>query len=64
MSVYMKNGTPMHGPSLCETCVRAHIEKGFSESETMIICQTTWPEHRVRFRVCECSSFLRQNGRA
>ena len=29
MSVYVKNGTPLHGASLCDTCVNAHIERGY-----------------------------------
>jgi len=33
MSVNVKNGTPLHGPSLCESCMNAHILSGFSESE-------------------------------
>jgi hypothetical protein len=64
MSVRVRNGTPIYGPPLCETCVHAHIERGYRESETAIICQATWPEHRVRFRVRECSGYLearRQN---
>jgi len=56
MSVYVKNGTPLQGPSLCETCVNAHIERGYRESETLVFCQATNPEHRVHFRVRECSS--------
>jgi hypothetical protein len=58
MSVHVKNGTPLHGPALCETCANAHIERGYSESEALVICQSTWPEHRVRFRVRECSGYI------
>lgn len=57
MSVYVKDGTPLHGASLCDTCVNAHIERGYRESETLVFCQATYPEHRVRFRVRDCSSF-------
>jgi len=35
MSVNVKNGTPMHGPSLCETCTRAHVAKGFRQSPSV-----------------------------
>jgi len=58
MSVKVKNGTPLHGPPLCETCVHAHIERGFSESEGNVFCQATYPEHRVRFRVRACTNYL------
>ncbi len=56
MSVHVKDGTPLHGESLCESCVNAHIERGYRETETLVFCQATYPEHRVRFRVRECSS--------
>lgn len=57
MSVHIKNGTPLHGESLCETCVHGHITKGYRESEELVVCQATYPEHRVSFRVRECSEF-------
>lgn len=57
MSVYVKDGTPLHGESLCESCVNAHIERGYRESETLVFCQATNPEHHVRFRVRECSNY-------
>ena len=58
MSVKVKDGTPLHGPPLCESCVNAHIEQGYGSNELMIFCQATWPEHRVRFRVRACSGYL------
>lgn len=58
MPAYVKNGTPLHGPPLCESCVRAHIERGYREDELSIVCQATYPDHRVRFRVRECSGYL------
>jgi len=57
MGVYVKNRTPVYGPSLCETCTSGHIERGYRESEVTVICQRTYPEHRVRFRVRECSGY-------
>ena len=58
MDVRIKYGTPLHGRSLCETCSRAHIARGFGEGEVLVICQATSPEHRVPYRVRECSNFL------
>lgn len=58
MSVHIKDGTPLHGESKCYTCSRAHIERGFRESEVVVVCQATYPEHRVRFRVRDCSSYI------
>ncbi len=56
MSVFVKKGTPLHGDSLCNTCVNAHAERGYRESETLVFCQATDPGHRVLFPVRECSS--------
>ena len=56
MSVYVKNGTPLHRESLCETCTNAHIERGYRESEKLVVCLGTEPAHRVTFSVRECSS--------
>lgn len=59
MSVYIKKGTPMHGPSLCETCTRAHTVQGYRESESFALCQATYPQLiRITFAVRECSSYL------
>ena len=57
MGAFVKNGTPLHGPPLCETCAHAHIERGFCESDELVICQITYPEHRVLFRVRQCTGF-------
>lgn len=57
MKIKIKNGTAHGGMSLCETCTLAHIEKGHRECEELVFCQATYPEHRVRFRVRECSGY-------
>lgn len=57
MDVRIKNGTPLHGESLCESCVHAHIEKGYRVTEQTVICRATYPDHRVLFRVRECSEY-------
>ena len=62
MSFNVKNGTPMHGPSLCETCTRAHIVKGYRESEILMLCRATWePQRILPFAVRECSSYVAKN---
>src|SRR6201984_554108 len=58
MNVRIKNGTPLYGQSLCETCSRAHIARAFGEGEVLVICQATSPEHRGRYRVRECSNYM------
>jgi len=58
MDIHIKNGTPLHGESLCATCMHAHTVKGYSESEEMVVCQATYPEQRIEFRVRECSGYI------
>jgi len=60
MSIYVRNGTPQSGQSLCETCVNAHIENGHRENEQLVICEQTYPDHRVLFRVRQCSGYTEQ----
>jgi hypothetical protein len=57
MSVYVKNGTPLQAQPLCESCSNAHIARGYRETESLVVCRATSPEHQVRFRVRECSSY-------
>ena len=57
MGLDIKNGTPTHGPSLCDTCFRSHIFKGYRHSEQIVICRATWPETQVPFPVRECSTY-------
>ena len=54
----MKNGTPLYGDSLCESCTKAHIERGFRESEERVFCEATYYTHRVLFPVRECSGYV------
>jgi hypothetical protein len=64
MGLTVKNGTPIYGPSLCETCTHAHIEKGYRASEELVFCTANYPVHRVPFAVRDCTSYIdkmRQN---
>jgi hypothetical protein len=58
MSVRVKNGTPLHGESKCHMCVNALVKRGFRESEEEVVCQASYPDRRVPFRVRECSAYL------
>ena len=58
MSVKVKGGTPVYGPSLCETCERELVVKGFRENERVVVCQAMWPEREILFSVRECSSYI------
>lgn len=61
MKVTVKNGTPLHGASLCETCSNGHVAKGYRETELLVVCRATSPEYRVDFPVRECSSYIDKN---
>jgi len=61
MSVNVKDGTPLYGPSLCETCSNAHIAKGYRLGEEVAVCTATSPDRRMRFRISECSSYVDKN---
>jgi hypothetical protein len=55
MTGYVKNGTPIYGPSLCNNCSNAMIVKGYRESQEVVICDDSYPAIRVTFAVRECS---------
>jgi hypothetical protein len=58
MRVKVKGGTPVYGPSLCETCERALTVKGYRENEKVVVCQEMWPQREVKFPVQECSGYM------
>jgi hypothetical protein len=58
MAVNVKNGTPVHGASLCETCLNAQIIRGYRASEEIVVCHATYPERDIPFRVHKCTSYL------
>ena len=61
-TIYVKNGTPLDAQSKCESCLHAHIMRGFRESEEMVYCTVAYgPPLRVPFKVYECSSHLDRN---
>jgi hypothetical protein len=58
MSVNVKDGTPVYGPSLCETCCNAHVQRGYRASEEIVVCTAYAPSQRVMFRVRECTGYV------
>lgn len=60
MGFNIKNGNPA-GASLCETCSRGFIARGYRESELVVMCQALWPERRIEFRVRTCSGYVEMN---
>jgi len=47
------------GPSLCERCAYAHIQRGFRDTEVLVHCVFGWNEtpRLVPFKVRECTDF-------
>jgi hypothetical protein len=62
MDIYVKNGTPLDGPSLCETCTRAFIARGHRECEIVVVCQAMDPERLINFRVRDCTRYTDKTG--
>ena len=61
MSIYIKNGTPIGKPSLCESCSRAFIARGYSETEMAVVCQAQWQGMRIDFPVRSCTAYVEKN---
>ena len=61
MGIYVKNGTPVNGASLCETCSRGFIARGYSETELVVVCRALWPERRMWFPVRACTAYIEKN---
>jgi hypothetical protein len=57
MGIYVKSGTPVNAESLCESCSRAFIARGYSETELVAIRQALWPERRMH----SCSAYVEKN---
>jgi hypothetical protein len=55
MTIQLKRGSLSDGRSLCESCMHAHLVRGYRENEEMVVCQATYPGERIPFRVRECS---------
>jgi len=58
VSVYIKDGSPLDGPYLCESCTHGFVTRGYRECEATVVCQASYPDRRVAFRVRECSHYV------
>jgi len=61
MAIRIKNGTPVFGESLCDSCSKSHIERGYRENEKLVYCEATYYSHRVPFQVRECSAYVEKS---
>jgi hypothetical protein len=57
MGIYVRNGTPLDGPNLCETCSYGFIRLGYRVGEETVLCRWTEPTSLVAFRVRACSGY-------
>lgn len=57
MSVVIRNGRSQVTESLCNSCYWAHIQRGFAESEEVILCAFLRPARLVPFKVSMCTDY-------
>ena len=55
--VQIKGGTPENCESLCFSCTRGHVIKGFRVAEMEVHCRTFFIEREIRFPVRECTFY-------
>lgn len=57
VTIRVKGGTPSGADSLCRTCTRGHVIKGFGETEEEVFCRFFYIEREIRFPVSECAFY-------
>src|SRR5579863_5208625 len=57
MSIIIRNGKRQVSESLCSSCYWSHIQRGFAESEEVILCAFLRPARLVPFKVSQCSDY-------
>ena len=57
MTLIIRNGRPVTSESLCNSCYWAHIQRGFAESEEVILCAFLRQPHTVPFKVSYCTDY-------
>jgi hypothetical protein len=57
MTVIIRNGRPQGTESLCNSCYWAHIQRGFADSEEIILCVFLRPARLVPFKVSQCTDY-------
>src|SRR5580704_18052 len=55
--IKIRNGRPQLTESLCNSCYWAHIQRGFAESEEVILCAFLRPARLVPFKVSHCTDY-------
>jgi hypothetical protein len=57
VTIRVKGGTPSGADSLCQTCTRGHVIKGFSVTEEEVFCRFFYIEREILFPVRECTFY-------
>jgi hypothetical protein len=57
VTIKIKGGTPRSSDSLCQTCSRGHVIKGFRVSEEQVFCRYFYIEREIRFPVSACTFY-------
>ncbi len=57
MTVIIRSGKLQSTESLCSSCYWAHIQRGFAESEEIILCAFLRPARVVPFKVSQCTDY-------
>lgn len=57
MTIVIRNGRAQVTESLCNSCYWAHIQRGFAESEEVILCAFLRPARLVPFKVSQCTDY-------
>jgi hypothetical protein len=58
MGVYIRNGTPVDGPPLCETCWYGQVTRGYRQREEIVACHAADPALYLTFSVRDCTGYL------
>jgi len=55
--IRIRSGTPQGAESLCNSCYWAHIQRGFAESEEVVLCAFLRRARSVPFKVSQCTDY-------
>jgi hypothetical protein len=55
--IKIRGGKPEGAESLCNSCYWAHIQRGFAESEDVVLCAFLRQAHVVTFKVSQCTDY-------
>lgn len=56
-AIRIERGAPRTSESLCDSCYWAHIQRGYAESEEIVLCAFLRPARVVPFKVKQCTDY-------